>query len=282
MQIVPHEAGFGASVTITSLEQFGSDQSGRLLNQALSEFQILVFKELTTEIEPFQRIAQALGERVRHDFVSGLSMDPYIHEIYKAPDHKQNFGESWHSDGAYLASPPRAVLLQALEVPSFGGDTVWSCQLAAYEALPCELKEGLLSRRILHSASSVFEQYPGSENDKSSMSADHPVYRWIPEHQKNALFHSGHCAREILGLRSHQSIAYLNELFDFAVTSRQYRHTWRPGDIILWDNRTTMHRALNDYPGLSRRMRRTLIGSQKPFPPPASSVQLPRSQLMKR
>jgi taurine dioxygenase len=272
MQIVPHRSGFGALVTVTYVEDVFSESSSHRLRQALSKFQVLIFKELTTELEFFQRLAQALGKQVQHDFVSGLSQDPYIHEIYKAPEHLQNFGGSWHSDGAYLAAPPTAVMLQALEVPEIGGDTVWSCQLTAYSALPGEMKEALRNRRIVHSASSVFGHYPGAENCNISMTAEHPVFRWIPERKKFALFHSGFCARAILGLPSDVSTAYLDALFDFAVAGQQYQHTWSPGDLVLWDNRTTMHRALNDYPGSARRMRRTLIGSQTPLPPPAASV----------
>lgn len=268
MEIVPREAGFGAFVTVTRLEQFCSDRSGRRLKQALSRFQVLIFRSLTTELEPFQRLAQALGERVRHDFVPGLVLDPCIHEIYKAPDHVQNFGGRWHSDGAYLASPPSAVLLQALEVPEMGGDTIWSCQLTAYAALPREMKEALYRCRILHSASSVFGRFPGAEKNDAKMATDHPVFRWIPDREELALYHSGHCAQKILGVPAHKSVAYLDALFEAATRSRQYRHTWRPGDIILWDNRTTMHRALNDYSGSARRMRRTLIGGEIPLAPP--------------
>ena len=268
MSIFPHETGFGATVEITDINELYSEQAGPRLMEALNRFQILVFTELSTDLQLFSRFARSLGRLVRHDFVSGLSQDPYIHEIYKAPDHLQNFGESWHSDGAYLASPPRAVLLQALEVPQNGGDTLWCCQIAAYAALRHELQTSLQAHSVRHEAASVFEGYPEGRVKNVAKGANHPLYRWIPERKEIALFHSGHCARHIVGMPDCESAEYLDALLNAAVGPRQYRHAWRPGDLVLWDNRTTMHSALNDYHGAARRMRRAMIGGQKPVFPP--------------
>jgi taurine dioxygenase len=265
MLIMQNENGFGASVEIDDPQAICSEGTARVLRAALTRYRVLALRQVTTELDVFGTIARALGDLVSHDFVSALRQDDGIHEIYKAPDHVHNFGGTWHSDGAYLKRPPRAIILQAIEVPETGGDTVWACQFAAHAALPLTLKNDLRGRTVTHAAAPVFGGYAERPAIAAAQSAKHPLFRWIPDHGEIALFHSGPCAQAITGLSAHDSAARLEEIMGIASTALTFRHSWRSGDIVIWDNRSTMHKALNDYHGQPRRMRRAMLDSEKPL-----------------
>ena len=264
MLIIPNETGFGASVKVAYPHALCSARTAEALRAALVRFRVLILPEITTKLDLFGTVARALGELVPHDFVSALRHDDRIHEICKAPEHVHNFGGTWHSDGAYLKRPPRTIMLQAIEVPQSGGDTLWACQFAAQAALPLALRNDLLGRTVTHAAAPVFGGYAGGSARAVAQSAKHPLFRWIPDRGESALFHSGPCAQAIAGLSAHDSAARLDEIMGIASTALIFRHRWRPGDIVIWDNRSTLHMALNDYQGQSRRMRRAMIGSEAP------------------
>lgn len=268
MLITPCENGFGAFVEVTNRWALWSADSAIKLHNALSRFQVLVFPRVTTDLREFGRIARTLGKLIPHDFVSGLQEDNCIHEIRKNPDDVHNFGGTWHSDGAYLKRPPRTILLQALEVPNRGGDTLWACQFAAQIALSEHLSKTLKGCTVTHAAAPVFGGYADGCSMAIAQSSQHPLFRWVPDRREIALFHSGPCAQAIEGLTESESSSLLDEIMEVASTARTFRHSWRAGDVVAWDNRSTLHKALNDYSGQLRRMRRAMIGCETPrFPP---------------
>jgi taurine dioxygenase len=158
--------------------------------------------------------------------------------------------EGWHTDGAYDAEPFKATHLYALAVPSRGGDTHFASMYAAYEALPSRLKERLDGRMGVFTyggrrkATALLD-----EGDRNWTPVRHPIVRIHPETGRRALYFDPGKILHIDGLEPAESDALIDELTERMITpDGQYTHRWRKGDVVIWDNRCSYHRAAGDYP----------------------------------
>ena len=158
--------------------------------------------------------------------------------------------EGWHTDGAYDQEPFKATQLYALAVPSRGGDTLFASMYTAYEALPPRLKARLDGRR------GVFT-YGGrrkatallNPEDRDWTPVVHPIIRTHPETGRKALYFDPGKILAIEGLEADESDALIDELTDRMIQPEgEYRHRWRKGDVVIWDNRCSYHKAAGDYP----------------------------------
>ena len=158
--------------------------------------------------------------------------------------------EDWHTDGAYDAEPFKATQLYALAVPSRGGDTLFASMYAAWDALPGRLKERLRGRRGAFT-------YGGRRKATALLNAEdrdwtpvfHPIARVHPETGRTGLFFDPGKILAIEGLEPAESDALIEELTGRMIQpGAQYRHRWRKGDVVIWDNRCSYHRAAGDYP----------------------------------
>jgi alpha-ketoglutarate-dependent taurine dioxygenase len=196
-------------------------------------------------------------------------------------------GRVWHTDGHYLADPPAGSMLYALEVPPVGGDTSFANMIAAYDALPELTRRRIDGRRVVISrVQSRPYNYPDRPAPTAAERAEwtdvsHPIVRTHEVSGRRALYAGGNVPWRIEGLPEHESAPLITFVQEFSVQPRfTYRHHWRPGDIILWDNRSAMHRA-SPYDEVRHRrlMHRTTIAGLPdpvaPAPPataPAASV----------
>ena len=158
--------------------------------------------------------------------------------------------EGWHTDGAYDAEPFKATQLYALAVPSRGGDTLFASMYAAYDALPSSLKARLDGRQ------GVFT-YGGRRKATALLNAEdrdwtpvrHPLVRTHPETGRKALYFDPGKILRIEGLEDADSDALIEELAARMIRPEgEYRHRWRKGDVVIWDNRCSYHKAAGDYP----------------------------------
>ncbi|HEX9284507.1 MAG TPA: TauD/TfdA family dioxygenase, partial [Nitrospirales bacterium] len=158
--------------------------------------------------------------------------------------------EGWHTDGAYDHEPFKATQLYALAVPSTGGDTLFASMYAACEALPQRLK------RRLDGRTGAFA-YGGrrkatallNEEDRDWKPVFHPIIRIHPETGRKALYFDPGKILRIEGLEEQESDALIEELTGYMIQpGAEYRHRWRKGDIVIWDNRCSYHKAAGDYP----------------------------------
>jgi len=158
--------------------------------------------------------------------------------------------EGWHTDGAYDEEPFKATQLYALAVPSRGGDTFFASMYAAHDALPSHL------RRRLEGRLGAFA-YGGrrkavallNEEDRDWKPVFHPMIRVHPETGRKALYFDPGKILSIEGLDERESDALIEELTGYMIQpDGQYRHRWRKGDIVIWDNRCSYHKAAGDYP----------------------------------
>jgi len=172
---------------------------------------------------------------------------------------------SWHCDMTYVEEPPRAALLHALELPPSGGDTFWSNMYLAYETLPEALKRRIAGRRAIHdatynSAGMMRRGMREVADPREAPGAHHPLVVVHPETRRPALFLGRRRNSYVLGLELAESEALLDELWAHATRPElTFRQEWQVNDLILWDNRCTLHRRDAFDPAARRVMHRTQI-----------------------
>ncbi|HKN08278.1 MAG TPA: TauD/TfdA family dioxygenase, partial [Pseudomonadota bacterium] len=176
-------------------------------------------------------------------------------------------GEFWfHIDSGYTARPYKYTFLYAIELPSSGGNTMFSNMYKAYEAVPAALKAKLRGRKALH-----IHEYKRSE--KADISGDisgiphyfHPVFITHPDTARKSLFVDRLMTARIEGVDAMESDAILQELY--SIGERRdfiYEHVWRPSDFLMWDNRCTIH-ARTDFPKDERRLLRRCTVEGEPL-----------------
>ena len=236
------------------------DEGFNAIYRAWLDSNVLVVAEQDLQIEDFLRYSRRFGHV--HPHPSKMTRHPEHPEITLlgvdkfGPDGQLNMAiyrrgaEDWHTDGAYDEKPFKATQLYALAVPSTGGDTMFASMYAAYEALPPRIKERLAGRR------GVFT-YGGrrratallNPEDREWTPVFHPIFRVHPETGRTALYFDPGKILCIEGLEHEESDALIEELTGRMIQpDAQYRHRWRKGDIVIWDNRCSYHKAAADYP----------------------------------
>ena len=191
-------------------------------------------------------------------------------------------GASWHTDDSFMREPCSLTMLYGLIVPSRGGDTQFTNMYAAYEALPPETKARIDGLQVMHKyqlsrQTNRVTKRPASEM-KTMPEATHPLVRTHPATGRKALYLNANRMEQIVGMERAESDALLDELIAHAIEPRfQYRHVWRQGDIVIWDNRCTMHKANADYPeGERRLMHRVVVAGTEPCELKLSSLRVAR------
>ncbi|WP_304168681.1 TauD/TfdA family dioxygenase, partial [Phenylobacterium aquaticum] len=240
------------------------------IRQAFVEHQVIFFRDQA--LTPEQQIAfgRQFGPLNIHPYVKGMAGHPEVMEVIKEPADKVNFGGGWHSDMSFLEKPAIASVLYAVELPDWGGDTLFASQAAAYEALSPGLKQTLDGLNAIHSASREYSPAGHSAQKRSSMNVSeaegvvgeyiHPVVLTHPETGRKALYVNPAFTMRFEGWKARESKALLDFLFEHCrYEAFTCRFAWRPGSVAMWDNRSVWHFALNDYPGQRRHMRRVTI-----------------------
>jgi len=176
----------------------------------------------------------------------------------------------WHTDMSYMAVPPKASILYAIEVPSTGGNTFFCDMYTIYDALPPILKHRIEGLHIKHDATYnsggyLREGVSATDDPRTSPGAVHPLVCTHPETGRRLLYLGRRRNAYLVGLELAESEALLNELWAFASRSEfAWEHAWRAGDLVVWDNRCTMHRRNAFDPSTRRIMHRTQIKGDRP------------------
>ena len=176
----------------------------------------------------------------------------------------------WHSDMSYLAAPPMASALYALEVPPVGGDTGFLNMYQALDSLPRALRAEIEGRSLKHdattnSAGMPRDGVPEAADGGQGSGAHHPVIRRHPETGRRALYLGRRHKASLDGLSSGESDRLLDALWEHCLAPRfSWHHAWRPGDLLIWDNRCAMHRRDSFSPETRRLMHRTQIKGTRP------------------
>lgn len=267
--------GFGVSVDAPP--PGGVDASW--LATLLAEHLVVVIRNAGLDPAAQVRLARQLGEPTpAHPVVPGTADHPEILELDAATGGRN---ACWHTDVTFVAEPPSVSLLVADEVPSHGGDTLWADLRGAYATLSAPLRTALDGLEAVHRVTPL--AYWGEPVDASldpdvaaSLHAQatqlpsviHPVVRVHPVTGERALFVNPGFTSHVVGLSHHESDSLLNLVYTHATQpAHTLRHRWSPGDLVVWDNRATMHYATDDLGAASRRVRRVTLRGERPRGP---------------
>ncbi|MBK1657379.1 TauD/TfdA dioxygenase family protein [Paracraurococcus ruber] len=249
------------------------------IRRALLDHQVIFFRDQRLTPPTQLAFARRWGEIHLHPYMAGMDEWPEVLEIRKTPADKTNFGGSWHSDQAFTARPAMGTILYGVEIPSAGGDTLWANLALAYESLSPGMRRMLDGLKGVYRGDN-FSSHDGKTRrefyaDKIGMKvidpgntqtiSTHPLVRTHPETGRKALFVGGHLHRF-----EDMTEAESRPLIDFLMrhaTRPEFtcRFRWHSGSVAFWDNRCTMHFAINDYPAETRIMQRVTICGDTPF-----------------
>jgi taurine dioxygenase len=281
----PVRAALGAEVQDVDLSREIEERTFQHIVEALHEFEVIFFRgqELTPEQHiAFSRRFGELEHHVRQDVCR-----PGYPEIFVVsnviengkPIGSQDAGFFWHSDLCYAEKPSRGSLFYAREVPMKDGqplgDTIFSSMTKAYESLPEETKKKILGRNAVNSYIHGYSRDRKSgtrkplteEQKRKTPDREHPAVRTHPYNGKKCLFVNEGYTTRIVGPDEAESDAILSELYAHIQRPElTYRHKWRVGDFLIWDNCAVQHKAVLDYElPLRRRMERTTLTGTVPF-----------------
>lgn len=272
---IPLSPALGAEITGVDLRQQLDSETVREIKQIWNEGLVILLRGQDITEDDQVRFAQYFGplnqskkQRAHHNagnpavmWISNIRENGKL--VGALPDGEMHF----HTDQSHQETPCSATMLHALEVPSVGGNTLFSNCYTAYETLPSDIKAKLESRMATHGY-----DYDNASTQRGTVLRDgvphatHPVVRTHPETGRKALYVNRLMTLRIEGMDPAESDDLLSFLFDHAERPELvYEHVWKPHDVLMWDNRCTLH-ARTDFSAAERRlMRRVTLLGQKPY-----------------
>ena len=271
IEVRPIAGALGAEIHGVDISRTLEDDVVAEMRQAFLDHVVIFLRG--QKVTPSQQVAFArrFGAPMEYPQLKGLAEAPLITPVVKLEHERNNFGGIWHSDTTYLAEPPMGSMLFALEVPPFGGDTMFANQYLAYEALSDGLKQtleglmGVSSSAKAEVTKTREDQMKAAGAELKVLSAEHPIVRSHPETGRKALYTSEAHTAHIEGWTEKESLPLLQFLWAHQVRPEfTCRFRWEVGSLAFWDNRAAMHNPINDYHGHRRVMHRVTLAGDKP------------------
>ena len=275
--IAPLSPHTGAEVRGLDLRRPIDAATRARLNAAFVAHSVLVFRDQHLAPAQMLKAAQLFGEVfAQYNPRFALPECPLVHYISNQdtyPDGRRYIpGEGYHTDHSNAQSPPKATMLHAVRLPSAGGDTQYVNMSLAHEELPEATKRRIAPLQAVHvyqSRHSARKLMELSQEAKSEVpeAVVHPLVRTHPESGRKAIYINPIRIEGIIGLEEAEALSLLAELLAHATEPRyEYRHQWREGDLVLWDNRVLLHKANGDYDmGEVRYLYRLMLKGDKPI-----------------
>ena len=256
------------------------DPARAFLYNALNEYHVIVIRNQNLTLQQQKMVTSIFGDIMKLPYVTPLPHDSEVIAVLKEATEINTgvFGGDWHSDFSFLEHPPAGSVLNAIDIPSVGGDTIWVNQVAAYRSLPTHLREIVDTKRAVHVGAPYGVKHAPPESDQANTSIEmsrgdpnadkemmHPAVITIPNTGERALFLNPIYTTRFENMSEAESKPLLEEIYkhctrpDFA-----FRHRWQNGDLVVWNNRTTLHYATNDYDGERRLLYRTAFRRDTP------------------
>ncbi len=267
MQINPLTGTLGAEITGADIR---NDADWPAIRQAFIDFSVIAIRDQKITPDDHLAFAGRWGEINVNRFFTPLDSNPEIAEVLKEADQTAAVGEAWHTDHSYDSEPAMCSILHAIDLPPYGGDTCFSSMYAAYDALSDGFKDLLDGLNAWHSSRHAFgfvatdhESYETGRLHNPELATQdslHPVVIKHPLSGRKALYVNPDFTTQIDGLNKDESDAILAFLYTHCQNADfQCRVSWRKGDVTMWDNRATWHKAINDYHGHRRYMHRVTV-----------------------
>jgi len=260
-QIKPLSKLFGAEVSGLDLRQIPDPETVDSVYKAFVESAVIVFRDQHLEPAEFVDAAKVFGEPLEQllsrNQVPGCPFVNTISNQEKTADGKPDLlGQTWHTDHSFWPDPPKATMLHAITLPSEGGDTCFANMHLAYESLPESLRARIAGLKAVH-AYRESRKPPSEEERRQEVGnnptevADgmvHPVVRTHPDTGREAIYINPLRIKRFLGLAPVASANLVEELTAHSTKKNDiYRHQWRKGDLVMWDNRSVMHMVDVNY-----------------------------------
>lgn len=275
--VMPVSGSLGAElggVDLTDLD----DTSTAALRAAIVEHEVVFIRQACLDREQHLALGDALGGSNTFATFKIFGVDePMLTTIADGPD-SPPAAENWHTDVTWTAEPPDFAILQAQVVPERGGDTLWASMTTAFDALSEPMKAMCRTLSVRHDNESFIAGLvrkvpePAAKFDMPAKlraaypPVDHPLVRIHPESGKEILFLGGRFMRRINELSERESDALLALLSRHVDDARFHcRWRWTPGDVAIWDERSTNHRSACDYFPQERELRRCEVGGDRPY-----------------
>ncbi|MEN9803941.1 MAG: Alpha-ketoglutarate-dependent taurine dioxygenase [Actinomycetota bacterium] len=279
VEIRPVTGVFGAEVLGVRLADLTASELAEV-RAAMCRCEVTVFRDQFLTPAEQSAFSRRLGPSAETPFVRTMDDFPDVIRVVKEADEGAsfNFGGAWHSDFSFLENPPSFTILAAVDVPPYGGDTVFASMSAAWRVLDPTTQSRLRELTAIHTARDAYSRrmqpvHSGMRgmtiecDDSAEDERRHPLVRRHPETGETVLFFNRAYVRDIADMDREEAVQLLNFLHAHTTDATvSYRHRWSPGDVVVWDNRSTQHLAVNDYSGFRRELTRTTVQGEVPVP----------------
>jgi len=246
------------------------------IRQALLEHCVIFFRNQHLDAERHKAFTRRFGALFIHPNYRGMQSDPELIVITREPGDKHIVGEDWHADTTMVAEPPMGAILYAVEVPPYGGDTLFANQYQAYESLSEGMQQLLSRLKGVHSDRTVAGPRANRNAQRSTKVREdaewretvstHPVVVTHPETGRKLLYVNRSYTQGFEGMTEEESRPLLEYLLEHGHRPEfTCRFRWEPGSIAFWDNRCCKHLAIHDAGPFRRVMRRTQICGSRPL-----------------
>jgi taurine dioxygenase len=270
LEVRPISGAVGAEIFGVDLSEELDDATIAEIRQALLDHCVIFFRDQDLEPDRHKALARRFGRIFVHPNLLGSGKDSEIIQIVRNPHDTAIVGEEWHSDTTMMAEPPMGAILYGVEIPPYGGDTLFANQYLAYESLSPAMQRLIEGLRGIHSDRKVAGPTAARNAARSTKVREdaewretvntHPVVRTHPETGRRMLFVNHSYTMGIEGMTERESRPLLDFLLEQGHRPEfTCRFRWRPGSVAFWDNRCTKHLALNDTGPFRRVMRRVQI-----------------------
>ena len=261
IEVRPLSGAGGAEVFGVDLSQELDNQTAESVHNAFLEHVALFFPGQKLTPPQMERFVSRFGDPLVHPYLKAVEGTAYVHELRKTPDQTVNFGNGWHADFTFLERPSSANALYARVIPDFGGDTVFINTGMAYDALSDGMKRMLGGMNAVHRVHArYFTDVDTMSNQKDRVREEefvHPVVRTHPETGRKILYINPSFVPRFEDMNEEESRPILDYLIGVMTRPEfQIRYRWSVDTFGIWDNRCSLHSALNDYHGKLRVMHR--------------------------
>ncbi len=276
IHVEPSGDSCGASVTGVDLRHSLSDGEVGEIRAAWLEHHVLAFPDQLMSDDDLERFTLCFGSFGDDPFIAPIAGREHVIAVRRRADETAPlFAENWHSDWSFQTRPPAGTCLYGITIPPVGGDTLFVNQHAALDAMPSDLRERLDGKSAVHSARGGYAPSGmyGDADRVTNRSMDirpsaaamatqlHPIICEHPETGRLGLFGCVGYIIGIDGLDDDEARGVLFDLYNWQTREEfQYSHEWEPNMLVMWDNRSLLHKATGGYDGHERLLHRTTIG----------------------
>ena len=278
ISVTPSGQACGASVEGVDLTKALDADTTAEIRSAWLEHHVLAFPGQPMTDDDLERFTLSFGPFGDDPYIAPIPGRDHVIAVRRAADETAPlFAENWHSDWSFQQHPPAGTCLRAVVVPPVGGDTLFADQHAAFDAMPRELRRRYEGRMAVHSARGGYAPdgtYGETDratdrtmdirpSDTALATQAHPLVREHPESGRLGFFSCLGYIIGIVGVPDDEARELLMELLEWQGRDEfVYRHVWEPDMLVMWDNRSVLHKATGGYEGHERVLHRTTIGAR--------------------